>query len=145
MTVSHKIGVLITKKYFIMFPYIYLIFHVGKFWILGQANICLFSTKKVWPFHTNHMAKSRIYEFSAKNNLCPCEFVQVHLQIWRRKKWHNFFLAMEMSLLFYKFELEGEGNCWCPRPCDARTGWNWFSLFLYWTRLPLVQRGATPG
>ena len=49
-----------------MFPYTYLIFHLGQFQILGEDNTCLFP-KKIWPFYTNYMAKRRISEFSAKN------------------------------------------------------------------------------
>jgi len=39
--------VLITKTYFLMFPYTYLIFHLGQFQILGEANTCLFFKKKI--------------------------------------------------------------------------------------------------
>ena len=51
-------------------PYTYLIFQLGKIKILGQADTCPFSQKKM-PFHTKYMAKIRISEFSRKNNFCP--------------------------------------------------------------------------
>ena len=66
MSVGRKIGVLITKKYFPLFPYTYLIFDLGQFQILGEANTWLFQFF-VWPFHTNYTAKRRISEFSATN------------------------------------------------------------------------------
>ena len=47
MSVSRKIGVLITKKYFLKIPYTYLIFQLGQIKILGQANTCLFQQKKM--------------------------------------------------------------------------------------------------
>ena len=43
MSIGGKIGVLISKKYFLMFPNTYLIFHLGQFQILGKTNTCLFS------------------------------------------------------------------------------------------------------
>ena len=80
MLVSRKIGVLITKKYFIMFPCTYLIFHLNQFQILGETNACLFhnffglSTTTIWQ-------KKRISEFSTKNKFCPIASYILHLKI----------------------------------------------------------------
>ena len=49
MSVSLKMGVLITKKIFSYISLHKLIFHLGQFQILGEANTCLFS-KKIGPF-----------------------------------------------------------------------------------------------
>ena len=45
MLVSRKIGVIITKKYFFMFPYTYLIFHIGQFYILVKQIPAFFQKK----------------------------------------------------------------------------------------------------
>ena len=71
MLVSCKIDVLITKKYFRMFPYTYLIVYLGQFQILGETSNYLFSKHFVWPLHTIYMAKRRISEFSAKKYFLP--------------------------------------------------------------------------
>ena len=52
-----------TKK-FLKIPFTYLIFQFGQIKIQGQADTCLFSTKK-WPFHTKYLVKIRVSELSA--------------------------------------------------------------------------------
>ena len=45
--------------------------------------------------------------------------------------------------LFLSFQPYMQSIIGAPVPSEARTGWNWFSLFWYGTRLPLGKRGAT--
>ena len=71
MSVSRKIGVLITKKYFS-----YDSLHLTIFLIQAKLKsfaklIYAFFHKKNWPFHTKYIAKIRISKFSAKNYVCP--------------------------------------------------------------------------